>query len=142
MVNVDFIFYNFRENLKLKIKNKNKKFNERKGKNIMSRTIVTLKDNLLIDENGELSLKDPTIIGHLRKTHPLSAQMIDPNTNQIQFGVTFKAEVFWEHVRSPAPSFEDPEQLAWVNFSDEAEEEIEDAEDEFEEDDEIEYQTV
>lgn len=95
----------------------------------MSRSIVvTLKDNVTQDENGELALINPEIVGHLVKTHPLSAQMINPETNQIQFGVTFKSEVYWEHARTPSPAFEDPNDLAWVSFSDE--ENVEDETDE------------
>ena len=94
-----------------------------------SRVLVTYKDNLTIFADGSYELKDASLIGHCTKTHALTAQSFDPETQQLQTGVTFRSEVYWEHARSPSPSFEDPQNMAWINFTDEQENEDDENED-------------
>lgn len=99
---------------------------------------VTLLDNVefdennepLIDENDNIVLKDPEVVGIYIKTHVIQAQAFDASTQTIQTGILPKAEVLWYHKRSPAPDLVDPETLFWINiFTDSLEDETDDADD-------------
>lgn len=95
---------------------------------MFNRVLVTYKDNLIVHDDGTFDLTDSSLVGHLIKTHPLTAQSFNPETQMMTTGVVFKSEVYWEHARSPSPSFEDPEALAWINFNGEENDEEENEE--------------
>ena len=96
----------------------------------MSRVIVTYKNNITQNEDGTIDLIDSSLVGHLTKTHPLQAQIADPETGTYQIGFVLKAEVFWEHQRSPAFQLVDADDLAWVTFADDTTEVEDEAGDE------------
>jgi hypothetical protein len=98
----------------------------------MSRVIVTRRDNIEDFDGENMELIDETIIGNLVKTHALTAQQIDPASGQLVIGIVMRAEVYWEHQRTPAFKMEDPEDLVWLKFADDEtddEEEEEESED-------------
>ena len=88
--------------------------------------IVTRKSNVEQDEHGYFILNDdgdPKVIdqkllGIYTKTHCLQVNQINPSTNTLETGFIFRAEIFWNDVRSPAPSMEDPNDLVWLTIGD------------------------
>ena len=108
----------------------------------MPKIIVTRAENVVtdsegqwvVDETGNVVLKDPEATGTLVKTHALQAQVFNPETQALVCGCTFRAEVYWDHIRNPAPAMVDPAELAWIQFAAGEEDEVyEDDEEEVEE---------
>ena len=82
----------------------------------MSFVTVTRKENVqTITEDGEIVLNNEAEIGHLRKLHSSVVQGVDDN-NQPQLGFLVRAEVYWEHKRTPSPALEDPNELVWLTL--------------------------
>lgn len=100
----------------------------------MENVVVTHKSNVELDENGDfvfdndgnIVLIDENAIGLLLKTHGV------PVTVEGNIGLISRSEVLWEHKRSPAPCLELPEDLVWLSYGeeedDEPDEEYEDVE--------------
>lgn len=91
--------------------------------------LVTRPTNVTLNEDGTFELKNEKIIGHLRKTHAISAQVADPESGHIQIGVIMKGEVYWENQRSPAFTMESPEDIVWLTMEQDEIEEAEEAHD-------------
>lgn len=97
----------------------------------MSKVLVTHVTNVIRDDTtGEFAIKDRNWVGWLTATFPLTTQIVNPETNQVELGTVFKCSVFWEHARSPSPSFEDPSDLFWLDIegTDDGDEEDDDDE--------------
>jgi hypothetical protein len=92
----------------------------------MPRILVTTQDNATIFEDGSFQLKDEKIFGYLVKIHTLQA-LIETENGPVA-GVVQKAEVYWSHNRSLAAILCDVQDLVWLAFEDEFDEEEEEAE--------------
>lgn len=73
--------------------------------------------NLIFDEDGAPTLIDEDDIGVLVKTHSIQVSQINPNTGLLETGIIFRAEVFWNLRRNPAPDMVDPGDLVWTSIT-------------------------
>lgn len=97
----------------------------------MDGIVVTKKSNVEVDEDGkfiindlgELQLIDFDDVGVLIKTHIIPMNQLDEN-GHIQQGFLPRCEVYWDKVRSPAPSLEVPEDLVWLALGTEEDEDF------------------
>jgi hypothetical protein len=89
------------------------------------RVIVTRPNNVVEEKDGEIKLINEDDIGYLMKTHIVST--VNPVTNETGFSVLL--QVHWELHRTPAVSFHAPNELYWVNFLSDSDEENEETDD-------------
>lgn len=86
--------------------------------------IVTYKDNVFYDEAGQLEtndegdvlFKDAEALGHLIEVSAFPHPFVDTE-GQTHIGFITRAQVCWEHKRTPAVAFEDLSDLAWISFN-------------------------
>jgi len=90
---------------------------------------VTYKSNIFITE-GDFHLRDEKIVGLLKGTHVAPVIMPHPETGQPIHGLVSRAEVYWEHKRTPSPHLEDPDDLFWLNTDSDDESEESESENE------------
>jgi hypothetical protein len=93
------------------------------------RIMVTYSENVEYTDDGQVVLKDAKVFGYLTKTHVLTAQAFDQESQQLKFGSVLRSEVFWEDRRNPSPSLEDPNDLVWLEFVAEDSEDYDDDDD-------------
>lgn len=91
--------------------------------------LVTRPDNVTI-ENGEATLKDPSLLGVVVNTHLVP--IIRTNEEGLTFNdIVPRVAVCWHNQRSPAVMFEASEDLYWLEQDADSDDEDED-EDDFE----------
>lgn len=90
---------------------------------------VTYKNNvqhnaegeMLFHNDGSVALIDETVIGVMLKTHLVQVTQLNEDKSLIQTGIVPKCEVLWEHKRCPSPALENPDDLVWLSFGSEEE---------------------
>lgn len=92
---------------------------------------VTHKSNVRFNDDQTFILEDGEKVGFIRNTHVVPTHILDEK-GVPHFGLVQRAEVYWQHQRTPAFTLEDPNDLAWL-FMEEDSVEVQTAE-EFEED--------
>lgn len=95
----------------------------------MTFVTVTRKENVQdVTDSGEIILIDETQVGYCRKVHASVVSIQDENGNP-QLAFVSRVEVFWEDRRNPAPSFDDPNDLVWLDFGGENQDDEQDEQD-------------
>lgn len=100
---------------------------------------VTYKSNIFMTSEG-FNLKDETMIGLLKRTHVAPVIMPHPENGQPIHGLVSRAEVYWEHKRTPSPHLEDPDDLFWLNADSDEDDASEDSENTSDESEDAEYE--
>lgn len=101
----------------------------------MTSFVVTLKSNIVLDDEGDFQLdedenfvlKDNDDVGILIKTHVIPMSQLTKD-GAVMSGYVSRAEVYWDKRHNPAPDMVDPSDLVWLYVAEEADEEDDEGE--------------
>lgn len=99
----------------------------------MTGIVVTLKSNIELDEEGNFQfdeednivLKDENDVGMMVKTHVFPLSQLS-NEGNLMTGYISRAEIYWDQRRNPSPDLVDPNDLVWISFAEQNEEDDDD----------------